>query len=236
MYIKYNNVYISQLILSCRWLLSRFPYLRVVANKDSIEPRVPYCLVLNHHFEGFTDAIMTWLTAENYLCHMWPRICSIFRNHNPSFFLLSWRIIEFFIFKGYTTWVTSGLFALTMYTTGVSSGLFALTLYTTGVPSGLFALTLFVPGFGGFVLLHLYYTFLCSVLWTIFSLFCPFSSCHCIVCLSIRDFWLPLCIFIFFLAKAINIKALHNTDITDVTDVDSFLIVLKLNHLLILVY
>ena len=73
--------------------------------------------------------------------------------------------------------------------------------------------------------------FLCSVLWTIFSLFCHFSSRHCIVCSSIRDFWLPLCIFIFFLAKAINIKALHNTDITDVTDVDSFLIVLTLYHL-----
>ena len=44
------------------------------------------------------------------------------------------------------------------------------------------------------------------------------------------------CIFMVFLAKAINMKALYNTDITDVTDDDSFLIVLKLNHLLILDY
>jgi len=29
----------------------------------------------SHHFESFTFATMTWLTAIVYLCHKWPRIC-----------------------------------------------------------------------------------------------------------------------------------------------------------------
>jgi hypothetical protein len=37
-----------------------------------------YCwLSWSHHFERF----MTWLTAMEYLCHKWPRICSICRKH-----------------------------------------------------------------------------------------------------------------------------------------------------------
>ena len=28
---------------------------------------------------------MTWLTATEYCCHKWPRICSVGRNRNPRF-------------------------------------------------------------------------------------------------------------------------------------------------------
>jgi hypothetical protein len=49
------------------------------------------CLVANsvishvswsHHFENFTIATMILLTATEYLCHKWPRICYVRRNHN----------------------------------------------------------------------------------------------------------------------------------------------------------
>ena len=32
-----------------------------------------------------------------YLCHKWPRICSVCRNHNPVLFLISWLITGFVI-------------------------------------------------------------------------------------------------------------------------------------------
>ena len=35
----------------------------------------------SHHFEGFTDATMAWLTALEYLCHGWPRMCSACHGH-----------------------------------------------------------------------------------------------------------------------------------------------------------
>jgi hypothetical protein len=31
-------------------------------------------------------AIMTWLTVTEYLCHSWPQICSVSRNHNHDLF------------------------------------------------------------------------------------------------------------------------------------------------------
>jgi hypothetical protein len=37
----------------------------------------------SHHFENFTVATMTWLTAMEYLCHKWPRICPTCRKHFP---------------------------------------------------------------------------------------------------------------------------------------------------------
>jgi hypothetical protein len=37
----------------------------------------------SHHLERFTVTIMTWLTAMEYLCHKWARICSICRKHFP---------------------------------------------------------------------------------------------------------------------------------------------------------
>jgi hypothetical protein len=36
-----------------------------------------------HHFESFTVTTMTWLTAMEYRCHKWPRICSTCRKHFP---------------------------------------------------------------------------------------------------------------------------------------------------------
>ena len=37
----------------------------------------------SHHFKRFTVTIITWLTATEYLCYKWPRICSTCRIHNP---------------------------------------------------------------------------------------------------------------------------------------------------------
>ena len=36
-----------------------------------------------YHFESFTFATMTLLTVLEYLCHKWPRICSICRKCFP---------------------------------------------------------------------------------------------------------------------------------------------------------
>ena len=38
---------------------------------------------LSDHLESLQSQIMTWLTVMEYLCHKWPRICSVFRYHNP---------------------------------------------------------------------------------------------------------------------------------------------------------
>ena len=35
----------------------------------------------SHYFGNFTVTSMTWLTVTEYLCHKWPRICSICRKH-----------------------------------------------------------------------------------------------------------------------------------------------------------
>jgi hypothetical protein len=45
-------------------------------------------------FESFTVATMIWLIVREYLCHKWPRICSICRYCNPSF-PHSWLITGF---------------------------------------------------------------------------------------------------------------------------------------------
>jgi hypothetical protein len=37
----------------------------------------------SHHFKRFTVTPITWLTATDYLCYKWPRICSTCRIHNP---------------------------------------------------------------------------------------------------------------------------------------------------------
>jgi hypothetical protein len=40
----------------------------------SVHP-ISYMLSWSHHFESFTvAAIMTWLTAMEFLCHKWPLI------------------------------------------------------------------------------------------------------------------------------------------------------------------
>ena len=38
---------------------------------------------LKSSFRKFMVATMTWLTAMEYLCHKWPRICSTCRKHFP---------------------------------------------------------------------------------------------------------------------------------------------------------
>ena len=38
---------------------------------------------IGHHFERFTVATATWLTAMEYLCHKWLRICFTSRKHFP---------------------------------------------------------------------------------------------------------------------------------------------------------
>ena len=48
----------------------------------------------SHHFESLTVATMTWLTAMEYLCHKWPRLCSTCCKHVPSF-PHSWLITGF---------------------------------------------------------------------------------------------------------------------------------------------
>ena len=60
------------------------------------------------HLESFTVATMTWLTIAEYLdlCHKWPRICPVFRNHNPvlSLFIKYHRVCN----KSNTTGATCG--------------------------------------------------------------------------------------------------------------------------------
>ena len=59
-----------------RWLLLT----RSILSLDS------YWLSWNHHIECVTVATMTWLSNTEYLCHRWPRIYSVCRNHNPVLF------------------------------------------------------------------------------------------------------------------------------------------------------
>ena len=58
---------------------------------------------------------MTWLTAMEYLCHKWPRICSICRKHLPILcsFMTDHRVCSYIDAKG----ATKG--ALTAYLSGV---------------------------------------------------------------------------------------------------------------------
>ena len=49
-----------------------------------------------HRFETFTVVIMSWLTATEYLCHKWQRICSTCRKQ--------FSVLSFFI-----TWLITGI-------------------------------------------------------------------------------------------------------------------------------
>jgi len=40
-------------------------------------------LTWSHPFASLKVATMTWLTAMEYMCYKWPRICSVCRNHDP---------------------------------------------------------------------------------------------------------------------------------------------------------
>ena len=59
-----------------------------------------------HHFKSFTVVTMNCLTITEYLCHEWPRICSIYHNHNPVFssFMKYYRVCS----KSNAMSVTSG--------------------------------------------------------------------------------------------------------------------------------
>ena len=50
----------------------------------------------SHRFETFTVVIMSWLTATEYLCHKWQRICSTCRKQ--------FSVLSFFI-----TWLITGI-------------------------------------------------------------------------------------------------------------------------------
>ena len=60
------------------WDTHDYPSQRIVFgclwNSDNGLAKVSW----SHHFESFTVATMTWLTAMEYLFHKWPRICSTF--------------------------------------------------------------------------------------------------------------------------------------------------------------
>jgi hypothetical protein len=60
----------------------------------------------------FTVTIMTWVTVVEYLCHKWPRICSIRRKH---FLVLS----SFMTYHGFVTRFIRFTQAGTAYPSGV---------------------------------------------------------------------------------------------------------------------
>jgi hypothetical protein len=76
------------------WDTHDYPSQRIVFgclwNSDNGLAKVSW----SHHFESFTVATMTWLTAMEYLCHKWPRICSTCRKHFPvlSSFMIYHRV------------------------------------------------------------------------------------------------------------------------------------------------
>ena len=64
------------------------------------------CFYQSHHFECLTVATMIWLTAMEYLCHKWPRICTTCRKHFPV--LSSFMTYHHVCNKINTTSATSG--------------------------------------------------------------------------------------------------------------------------------
>jgi hypothetical protein len=102
--------------------------------------------------------------VTEYLCHKWPWICSICRNHNPvlSSFMTYHRVCN----KSNTTGTTCG--------TG--------TAYPSRAPE-------FIVGCSGVCVTR--YLVVCVMCCR--SLFVHYSFKHCVVCpLSICGFWLPL--------------------------------------------
>jgi hypothetical protein len=51
----------------------------ISASKEATEPKVSR----GYHLESVVVSAITCSTVSEYLCHTWPRICSICRNHNP---------------------------------------------------------------------------------------------------------------------------------------------------------
>ena len=110
-----------------------------------------------------------------YLCHKWPRKCSVCPNHNRilSSFMAYHRVYN----NSNTTSVTRG----------------AGTAYPSGAPE-------FILGFK-FRSCCSIFGFLCNVLWIIVLSLCPFSFGHCIVCplsLMASDYHFGILLKLFF--------------------------------------
>jgi hypothetical protein len=62
--------------------------------------------LLIFHGSYWTKFSITWLTATEYLNHKWPRVCFIYRNHNPT--LSSFMTYHLVCSKSNTMYATSG--------------------------------------------------------------------------------------------------------------------------------
>ena len=128
----------------------------------------------------FMVATMTWLTVTEYLCHKWPRKCSVCHNHICSH---SWLITRF----------------VTRVTRRVPHVLQELlthefTPVVSEVHVGQSLVFCVVYCRLSFVLLSSFFWPLCCLFFfDLRLLITPFD--HCIVCPSIYDFWLPLGFF-----------------------------------------
>jgi len=101
------------------------------------------------------------------MCHQWPRICYVCRNHNPvlTSFMTYHRVYSKSYATGATCEVDTNL--LSFWSTWVESQFYR------GSCCSIFS-------------------FLCSALQISVCPFFLFSFCHCVVCPSIYGFWLPL--------------------------------------------
>jgi hypothetical protein len=112
------------------------------------------------------DTLVPWLTAKVYLCHKWPRICSICRKHFPV-------LSSFMTYRRFVTRIKRRVPL-------VEQELLTLSDHTNSPR--------FLVGFVILVLLVLCVCFVDRCLY-----FCAFSFVHCVVCSSsIYRFWLFL--------------------------------------------
>ena len=119
-----------------------------------------------HHFESFTVATITWLTAMEYLCHKWPRICSTCRKHFPvrSSFMTYHRVLT----------------VLTRRVPLVEQELFTLSEHLSSPQD-----------FSGVRVTRSLVLYVCFVDRCLF--FCTFCFGQCVVCSSLKyGFWLHL--------------------------------------------
>ena len=73
------GVYISQLIRYSRAFGSYYDFFdRGFMLRRKVLPQGFLVVMLKSSLRKFAVAILTWLTVTEYLCHKWPRICSIF--------------------------------------------------------------------------------------------------------------------------------------------------------------
>ena len=65
--------YVIHITITCPFLVNE----RELLLKWSYWTKGSYWSNWSHHFERLTVATMTWLTAMEYLCYIWPWICSV---------------------------------------------------------------------------------------------------------------------------------------------------------------